>query len=113
MSEDTSDPGEGVAYPTTDERHRVEFALAEEAPSAVVVTAIAAISGQKPDELDPLYTAVDPDALDSLFAPTASGGHRADVEVTFRYHGYEVAVRSYGVIEIVALDGKAKPGSID
>jgi len=36
--------------------------------------------------LDPLYSAVDPDALDAVFPPGSTG------TVTFTYHEYEVTV---------------------
>ncbi|MDS0476310.1 HalOD1 output domain-containing protein [Natrinema sp. 1APR25-10V2] len=63
-----------------------------------VVEAIAAATGTDPHELDPLYHAVDPEALDQLFQSHSS----ADVRVEFGYHGSLVEVRSDGT---VAIDG--------
>lgn len=93
-----------MAYSTEGDAYRVEFARDEERPSTAVVEAVSAVSGRKQDDLDPLFDVVDPDALDSLFRPTVSGGHRGDVEVSFTYHGYHVAVRSYGIIEIRSVE---------
>lgn len=100
MSEDSSDTGDSLEYSDDSDTYSVEFGEGIEEPSEVAVTAVAAISGRKQDDLDPLYYAVDPDALDSLFQPTARGNHRGDVEVSFTYHGFDVSVRSYGIIEI-------------
>lgn len=44
-------------------------------------------------ELPPLYDAVDPDALESLFAPTRTGSPRTG-RVEFTYAGYVVALVS-------------------
>ena len=45
--------------------------------------------------LDPIYDAVDPDALDSLLATST-----AAVEVTFEYEGHVVTVCDDGEIEV-------------
>jgi len=86
------------------ERHAVDISETE-SPSEAVVRAVAAVSGldpvpgRSPDCLDPLYTAVDPDALDTLFRPGSLG------RVTFHYHGYEVTVDSDGR---VLLDARSE-----
>lgn len=108
MSEDSSDPGDGLEFSDDGDTYRVEFGGDTEEPSTAVVKAVAAIAGRKQDELDPLYYVVDPDALDALFQPTVRGSHRGDVAVAFTYHGFDVSVRSYGIIEIAERgDGSA------
>ncbi|MFB9807991.1 HalOD1 output domain-containing protein [Haladaptatus pallidirubidus] len=52
----------------------------------------------------PLYEVVDPDALDSLFAPTYTGGTRTDGRVQFAYAGYEVVIHSTGDVNVSPLD---------
>lgn len=47
------------------------------------------------DELEPLYTAINPDTLEQLFKSDQQRGM-----VVFRYMGYEVFVTSDGTIEI-------------
>ncbi|AGB33484.1 hypothetical protein C488_18050 [Natrinema pellirubrum DSM 15624] len=42
--------------------------------------------------LDPLYTAVDPDALDALFGSDGFGTAGTPDRVTFTYHGYEITI---------------------
>lgn len=71
-----------------------------ESPSEAVVAAVSAASGAEPladcddatEVLDPLYSAVDPDALDCIFGATGPGEARTGCRVTFDYHGHEVTV---------------------
>lgn len=66
--------------------------------SEAVVYAIAAEEDVKPEELaQPLYPAVDPDALNSLFR-TDEG------EVAIRYLDYEIVARAGGTIEVTSAD---------
>jgi len=60
---------------------------ADASASEAVVAAVAAQEDIDPMELPPLYGAVDPDALDALFADDRPG------RVSFQYAGYEVTVR--------------------
>ncbi|OLZ42264.1 hypothetical protein A6E15_15390 [Natrinema saccharevitans] len=72
-----------------------------ESVSSGVVTAIAAVSdadavptadtARGTAVLEPLYAAVDPEALDDLFGD-GSGTAGTPDRVTFTYHGYEVTV---------------------
>lgn len=60
--------------------------------SNAVVERVAAAEGVDPRELDvPLNEVIDPDALDSLFAPT-SKGPRPVGKVTFAFCGHTVVV---------------------
>lgn len=62
------------------------FTSSSEALSIVVLETIAAREDVDPTALqDPLYSVIDPEALDSLF----QNGHG---RVVFDYHGYEVTV---------------------
>ena len=77
---------------------------AGEPASEAVVSAVAALSGTSPVELEPLYEAVDPDALDSL-VDHARRADAGDHELWFRYAGYDVGVRSDGRVQV--YDGTA------
>lgn len=71
-----------------------------DAPSFTVVERIAELEGTTPGELSPpLYSAIDPEALDSLFAPTARSS-RTEGQLSFTYCGYEVDVRSTGEVSV-------------
>ncbi|GAA5052999.1 HalOD1 output domain-containing protein [Haladaptatus pallidirubidus] len=69
-----------------------------------IVTAVANAADCSRQELAPLYEVVDPDALNSLFAPTYSGGTQADGRVHFAYSGYEVVIHSTGDVNVSLLD---------
>jgi hypothetical protein len=56
--------------------------------SGEVVSAVAAAEGVSPLELTPLASIIDPDALDTLFAPDSM----AIEEVRFSYEGYTVVI---------------------
>ncbi len=59
-------------------------------PTDAVVRAVATVRDVEPIDLSlPLFTAVDPDALDRLFESPAD-----DLSVTFHYHGHDVEVHS-------------------
>ena len=105
MSDDNADSEDGLEYSREKDSYRVEFSQSEEQPSKAVVKAVAAIAGCQQDDLDPLFYVLDPECLDSLFQRTVNGGHRCDVEISFTYHGYDIAVHSYGIIEIQPVQG--------
>jgi hypothetical protein len=70
-----------------------------------VVTAIAELEGVEPTEIEPpeydaLYDVINPEALDSLFAPRENGTHRAAGRVEFDYCGYHVVVTSDGEVKV-------------
>lgn len=64
----------------------------EHVPSETLVSAVAERKGVDPIELEPLYSVVDPDALDTI---VGSGGE--SVELSFDYAGYRVTVEPDGV----------------
>lgn len=59
-------------------------AEAASVPSEDIVQAVAVREGTDPTALDPLYEAIDPDALDAVVDSGAV--------VTFEYEGYEITV---------------------
>nr|WP_227378589.1 HalOD1 output domain-containing protein [Haladaptatus halobius] len=69
-----------------------------------VITAIVDAKGQSPNDLEPLYNAIDPEALDALFAPQADGTTRARGSVSFQYAGYWITVSSENAVEFKADD---------
>lgn len=80
-------------------------AIAREKPSTKVVRAVAAYKGVKPTEFEePLYDAIDLEALDSLFIDRVNGDSRPGGQVVFTYGGYEVTVSSDGRVDVKPLD---------
>jgi hypothetical protein len=90
---------------------------AGESLSEGVVWAVSAVSDAEPvpgtradaaaPPLEPLYTAVDPDALDAVSRLFDAGTPDARAEVTFSYHGFEVTVRDDGRIHVTSGEADA------
>ncbi|WP_049924355.1 HalOD1 output domain-containing protein [Halopiger djelfimassiliensis] len=68
----------------------------QDSPSLRVIDALAAATETDPLELDPLYDAVDPEALDRLFGPEANG----NATVQFAYDDHAVEIRSDGTVSV-------------
>lgn len=73
--------------------------------SQAVVEAVARreeidVTEVEPPEYEPLYTVVDPEALDALFSSTTSGASRPVGSISFTYAGYDVTVHSDGDVEL-------------
>ena len=65
--------------------------------SETVVTAVAEAKGVDPLDLDPLYTVLDPDALNRVFHPTA-GSPPTSMELRFSMAGCQVVVHGDGEV---------------
>ncbi|AEH39217.1 HalOD1 output domain-containing protein [Halopiger xanaduensis] len=59
----------------------------DESASIAVVRALAAYTEARPEELDPLYNVIDPEALANLIDES-----KVAVRVEFEYCGYDVAI---------------------
>lgn len=70
----------------------------EEALSATVVSAVADAKGVDPLELEPLYKAVDADALDAIFSH--ADGDDTALSVSFSMAGCQVVVRGAGEVVV-------------
>jgi hypothetical protein len=64
--------------------------------SSAIIVALSELTGEPPENLDPLFDAVDPDCLDGLFAPTRNSQARIIGGVEFEYNGYWIVVRANG-----------------
>ncbi|ELZ10749.1 hypothetical protein C479_08058 [Halovivax asiaticus JCM 14624] len=74
-------------------------ATTDEQPSLRVVRAVATADDTDPATLDPpLYSAVDPTALDQLFENSSSGSRQGTIQ--FSYRGHEVTVGADGRVEL-------------
>lgn len=71
--------------------------------STTIVIAMSRASETEPNDLPPLYEAVDPDALDAVFASPGKQPGRTDVTVRFPYAGHEVSVHGDGEICVYEL----------
>lgn len=69
-------------------------------PSQIVVDRIAELEESSPVDLPPLFSAIDPDALDALFCSRATEDSRSPGHVRFSYSGYDVRVRGDGDVSV-------------
>ena len=69
---------------------------AAESPSNAVVDAVSVVSDVEPTELTPLYDAVDPDALDSIFTRRGPSPVPPEGRVEFPYNGHRIVVKANG-----------------
>lgn len=65
-----------------------------------VIEQVAEETNTDPIDLEPLFTRIDPDALDALFSNGAGATVRAEGEVTFPMGGCEVTVDASGAINV-------------
>lgn len=73
-----------------------------------VIDTIAEAEGVEPVELDPLYTTIDPDVLDSLFhsqQDSSSEPSAPSAEIRFEYQGYAVRVTAGGQVSVDEVQG--------
>lgn len=79
-----------------------EFDPESTAASTAVVCAVAGTLDAQPREIDPIYDAVDPDALDAVFEDP----DRVPAVVSFGYEGFTVSVCGSGEITLERIDGE-------
>jgi len=91
---------EAVEYNQGSATVRTQFDPKKTPPSMAVVATLADVMGVDPAELDPLYSAIDPDALDQFVH--VHNRTRGDIHVTFTHENHSITVHSYGVITITS-----------
>ena len=95
---DVEDAGDETSLTVTSHE---TVADSDDSPSDVVVRAVAALSGESPLELPPLYDSIEPDALNAMFDHARRvGGADCGVTVSFCYHGFDVTVEPDGTVRI-------------
>jgi hypothetical protein len=80
------------------DRHGTEVSVCE-----AVTEAVAHAAGVDPIEVEPLYSVLDPDALEALVRPRPTDG--GEVTVAFPLDDYHVTVWSGGRIHVSATPG--------
>ena len=93
--------GEVLEYDADRDVYRASFDSDSEGASSAVVSAVAAVAGTSPVEMPPLYSVVDPDALETLVdGPAVSRRSSSDTHVSFPYNGYDVTVCDDGTVTV-------------
>ncbi|WP_323674590.1 HalOD1 output domain-containing protein [Halorubellus sp. PRR65] len=77
---------------------RRTFDWSETKPSAAVVEVVSNALGVAPTDVEPLYTAVDPEALDSLLSDRDGDRDCTAVVVTFTFADRHVTVEGTGTV---------------
>ena len=72
--------------------------------SEAVISAVADAKDVSPLDLDPLITAIDPDALERLVTSMDSGPTEPASTVEFAYSGYQVAVTEDADVSVTELE---------
>lgn len=99
MSDEPVEREISIDYDPTTRTYRSRFERSSLDPSTAVVKVMAHVCETAETQLDPLYGAVDPEALDRLCSGRAHG-RTGGCTVAFAYLGYRVTVESNGTIEI-------------
>jgi hypothetical protein len=100
---DGSGPTDVEYHPGT-ETYRLRFDGRERATTDAVLTAVAACRERDELALPPLYSVVDPDALDALFTTAAGDESPRTGTVAFDYAGCRVTVERRGTVVVEPTD---------
>lgn len=78
-----------------------------------VIEEVASVTGTDPLEMEPLYTRIDPDCLESLFSDDSLPESRTQGHVAFPMAGCEVVVEADGTIEVTPYSDTAGDASAE
>lgn len=76
--------------------------------SQTVITSVAEARGVDPLELEPLYAAIDPDALNKLFQPSL-GAPNSSLNLQFTFAGCDVEIRGDGEVLVTPPESREAP----
>lgn len=110
---------QSLEYSPDTESYRATYGQATTSASMAVITAVADTLGVAPTELDPLYTAIDTDALDELMANRATTD--TPIYVSFTFESLDITVASNRTLWITPIpddyaappEGSSIPDPID
>ncbi|WP_138006825.1 HalOD1 output domain-containing protein [Halalkalirubrum salinum] len=92
-----TDSTDRFGYDPITETYHAQHDWTSDSPlSITVVGVVAAVIGEEPMEMEPLYAVTDPDALDTLL----SSGTEAGIQVAFEYEEQSVTVTGHGEIVV-------------
>lgn len=77
-----------------------EFDPETDSATEAIVMTVAGHAGIRPNALEPLYSVVDPEALDRIIRSVAARSSPGNAEIIFRYQGYTISAYSHGAIEV-------------
>jgi len=102
---------ESFEYHPDERIHRATFDADVVAPSTAVVGAVSTVADRDPLSIEPLYSTIDPDALNALFAD----GRRddGDIHVRFSMIGYRITLSSDGRVTVRPSRADTPQASVD
>jgi hypothetical protein len=110
----TSDSGEShsasreihevVEYDADTGTYRATYDSSTESVCMAIISTVAAVSETDLSELEPLYSVINPDALNALFASKQDGRSRTGGEVRFTYCEYEITATSNGDVQVAPTE---------
>ena len=83
--------------------YTTEFDFPFQQPSEAVVATVTEAKDEDVTDLPPLFSKIDPDALNTIFATTLSGEHHCDGCITFEYAECQISVNSCGKVAVSPL----------
>ncbi|MDG5775954.1 HalOD1 output domain-containing protein [Haloarculaceae archaeon H-GB2-1] len=94
---------DGVASPAVDfhkssNTYRTAFDVHTRPASEAILSAVATATGKDQLELTPLYSVIDPDALDALFDVPAYSRPKQHLTITFEYEDCRVSAKAHGIV---------------
>ena len=93
-----------IEYDANSETYRFDNERAKEPVSVAVVRAVSAVVETPIADLDPLYEAINPDALNLLYEPRHDGAlRRGGGKTSFTFNGCDVTVHAHGEVEVELL----------
>ena len=104
MGEEQESSRGGDDLDTASARTRRRFDWTETKPSTAVVHVVATALEVAPTDVEPLYTAVDPDALDRIVVDPVGDRDTAAVEVSFTFADRKVTVEGAGAVVVEPVD---------
>ena len=95
-----------VGYDPETESYYAQYDMGNsEALVTTVVQSVAALTGETPIELDPLYETIDPDALKQVLDKSGSDSSKQEsVSVTFDFAACEITIYCDGTMRIELPD---------
>lgn len=95
-----------IEYDTNSETYRFDSNREKEPVSVAVVRAVSAVVNTPIAELDPLYEAINPDALNLLYESRHDGApRRGGGKTIFTFNDCDVTVHADGEIEVESPSG--------
>lgn len=89
-----------IEYDDESGTYRASYDSASRSVQEAVVSTVALVSETPPLQMPPLYSVVDPEALETLLTPTEPRSATGDVSATLSYGRHEVTIYNHGLIEV-------------